>query len=57
MKKTDKTIPFYGEENPLMFEIERRCMDRAGNVIALLDENLPNGMVLDIGAGNNKQSF
>ena len=45
-------IPFYGGENPRLFEIERRCMDRDGKVIAHLDDILPDGLVLDVGAGN-----
>jgi SAM-dependent methyltransferase len=45
-------IPFYGATIPRLFEIERRCMDRDGVVIAFLDEALPGGRVLDIGAGN-----
>jgi SAM-dependent methyltransferase len=46
-------IPFYGAERPDMFEIERRAMDRAGLVIAALDERLPvKGKVLDVGAGD-----
>ncbi len=45
-------IPFYGSERPEMFEIERRCMDREGKVIRYLNEHLPKGMILDVGAGN-----
>lgn len=45
-------IPFYGGRQPDLFEIERRCMDRDGKVIAYLDRHLPAGPVLDIGAGN-----
>ena len=45
-------IPFYGGTEPKMFEIERRCMDRDGVVVRHLDEILPEGRVLDIGAGN-----
>lgn len=52
MMKTNKVIPFYGGENPALFEIERRCMDREGKVIAYLNEHLPGGKVLDVGAGN-----
>ena len=52
MEKTNKVIPFYGGENPDLFEIERRCMDREGKVIEYLNENLPVGKVLDVGAGN-----
>lgn len=45
-------IKFYAGENPEMFEIERRCMDRDGKVIEYLSQNLPKGLILDIGAGN-----
>ena len=45
-------IPFYAAGQPELFEIERRCMDRDGKVISWLKENLPNGRVLDVGAGN-----
>ncbi len=45
-------IRFYGSEHPEMFEIERRCMDRDGMVIRHLDRELPDGLVLDVGAGN-----
>lgn len=51
MKKSD-IIPFYGGEIPELFEIERRCMDREGKVIEALDQMLPSGKVIDIGAGN-----
>lgn len=47
-----KIIPFYGSKQPHLFEIERRCMDRDGRVIDYLNEQLPAGLVLDIGAGN-----
>lgn len=50
--KTTKIIPFYGGIKPDLFEIERRCMDRDGKVIQFLDSVLPNGVVLDVGAGN-----
>jgi ubiquinone/menaquinone biosynthesis C-methylase UbiE len=50
--KTTKIIPFYGGIKPDLFEIERRCMDRDGKVIQFLDSFLPNGIVLDVGAGN-----
>jgi len=50
--KTSKIIPFYGGEKPGLFEIERRCMDRDGKVIQFLNSFLPNGIVLDVGAGN-----
>ncbi|MEM7115143.1 MAG: class I SAM-dependent methyltransferase [Chloroflexota bacterium] len=49
---SNQYISFYGGERPDIFEIERRCMDREGKVIAHLDRILPNGLVLDIGAGN-----
>ena len=45
-------IPFYGGRNPRLFEIERRCMDRGGLVIDFLTKTLPEGRILDIGAGN-----
>jgi SAM-dependent methyltransferase len=48
----NQLIPFYGGEHPHLFEIERRCMDRDGKVIRYLDQILPLGLVLDIGAGN-----
>ncbi|MFC7365491.1 MULTISPECIES: class I SAM-dependent methyltransferase [Bhargavaea] len=47
-----KIIPFYGGIKPELFEIERRCMDRKGNVIQYLEEHLPDGLILDVGAGN-----
>ncbi|HEY4552665.1 MAG TPA: class I SAM-dependent methyltransferase [Bacillaceae bacterium] len=51
MNKSD-IIPFYGGKHPELFEIERRCMDREGKVIEYLQDCLPDGTVLDIGAGN-----
>jgi SAM-dependent methyltransferase len=48
----DLAIPFYGSGHPRMFEIERRCMDREGQVVAFLDGVLPSGRVLDVGAGD-----
>jgi SAM-dependent methyltransferase len=45
-------IPFYGADDPAMFTIERRAMDRDGLVIAALDRMLPSGAVLDVGAGD-----
>ena len=51
-EKLSKIIPFYGGLNPDLFEIERRCMDRNNKVIDYLDLVLPNGLVLDVGAGN-----
>ncbi len=50
--KSSKVIPFYGGQNPELFEIERRCMDREGKVIEYLDAVLPSGIVIDVGAGN-----
>ena len=47
-----QVIPFYGGKYPSLFEIERRCMDRDGLVIQHLDQELPSGLVLDVGAGN-----
>jgi SAM-dependent methyltransferase len=45
-------IPFYGADDPEMFAIERRAMDRDGLVLAALDRLLPAGAVLDVGAGD-----
>jgi SAM-dependent methyltransferase len=45
-------IPFYGADDPEMFAIERRAMDRDGLVVAALDRVLPTGRVLDVGAGD-----
>jgi SAM-dependent methyltransferase len=45
-------IPFYGTDDPAIFAIERRAMDRGGLVIAALDRMLPSGDVLDVGAGD-----
>jgi hypothetical protein len=42
-------IPFYGADDPEMFAIERRAMDRDGLVPAALDALLPHGRVLDVG--------
>lgn|SRR5690625_4670671 len=50
--RSSKIIPFYGGLKPELFEIERRCMDRDGKVIKYLDSFLPDGIVLDVGAGN-----
>lgn len=52
MTNNKKIIPFYGGTYPELFEIERRCMDRDGEVIRYLDQVLPKGLVLDVGAGN-----
>lgn len=45
-------IKFYAGDNPEMFEIERRCMDRDGKVVEYLNNSLSNGLILDVGAGN-----
>lgn len=45
-------IPFYGAEDRDLFSIERAAMDRPGRVLDALDEILPSGTVLDIGAGD-----
>jgi len=45
-------IPFYGADEPELFEIERQSMDRPGHVIAALNELLPAGTILDVGAGD-----
>ena len=45
-------IPFYGGSHPSFFDIERRCMDRDGKVIDYLNRHLPDGSILDVGAGN-----
>ena len=45
-------IPFYGAEHPDLFAIERAAMDRPGVVIDRLNDLLPPGSVLDIGAGD-----
>ena len=52
MEKYNKIIPFYGGANPEIFKIERRCMDRDGVVIEFLNNFLPKGKILDLGAGN-----
>lgn len=52
MLRPEQIIPFYGGNEPELFEIERRCMDRDGKVITYLDQHLPGGLVLDVGAGN-----
>jgi len=49
---TPNVIPFYGGRYPELFEIERRCMDREGRVIEYLDAALPDGVIIDVGAGN-----
>lgn len=45
-------IPFYGAEHPGLFAIERAAMDHPGLVIDRLNDLLPRGTVLDIGAGD-----
>jgi SAM-dependent methyltransferase len=45
-------IPFYGADDPAMFAIERGAMDRDGLVLHALGELLPEGLVLDVGAGD-----
>ncbi|MDP9184169.1 MAG: class I SAM-dependent methyltransferase [Actinomycetota bacterium] len=45
-------IPFYGADDPAMFALERRAMDRDGLVIDALDRVLPAGRVVDVGAGD-----
>jgi SAM-dependent methyltransferase len=45
-------IPFYGADEPELFAIERRAMDRDGLVIDALHQLLPLGRVLDVGAGD-----
>jgi SAM-dependent methyltransferase len=45
-------IPFYGPDDPAMFAIERGAMDRDGHVLRALDGLLPDGRVLDVGAGD-----
>lgn len=45
-------LPFYGTNDKELFAIERYAMDYDGLVIKYLDDHLPYGRVLDIGAGN-----
>ena len=45
-------IHFYGTDNPELFEIERRSMDRKEKVIQYLEKQLPRGRIADIGAGD-----
>jgi SAM-dependent methyltransferase len=45
-------IPFYGADDPAMFAVERSAMDRDGLVLRALDELLPGGRLLDVGAGD-----
>ena len=48
----DEAIPFYGANDRGLFDIERRAMDRDGAITRYLDSMLPQGSVLDIGAGD-----
>lgn len=50
--RTSDWIPFYGARDRALFEIERRCMDRDGVILRHLDDLLPDGVVLDVGAGD-----
>ncbi len=52
MKSCKKIIQFYGVKNKRIFEMERRAMDRENVVVHYLDDILPAGRVLDIGAGD-----
>ena len=52
MSPDRRILPFYGQQDHHLFEIERRCMDRDGVVTGYLDALLPSGIVLDIGAGD-----
>ncbi len=45
-------IPFYGTDHPGLFAIERAAMDRPGLVIDCLNDLVPQGTVLDVGAGD-----
>ncbi len=46
-------VPFYAEERPDLFALERAAMDRQGEVVRFLDAHLPyGGRVLDVGAGD-----
>lgn len=45
-------VPFYGASEPELFAIERAAMDRPQRVVASLDDALPEGLVLDVGAGS-----
>lgn len=49
---TVAVLPFYGASDPEMFAIERSAMDRAGAVIERLRAALPDGRVIDVGAGD-----
>jgi len=52
MNKPMAVLPFYGSDHPDLFAIERAAMDRDGLVIERLDELLPRGLVVDVGAGD-----
>lgn len=45
-------IPFYGSKHPEYFQIERKAMDKNGVVLKYLNDALPSGFILDVGAGN-----
>lgn len=45
-------VPFYWKEHPDFFAIERAAMDKPDKVIEKLDQLLPNGLLLDVGAGD-----
>lgn len=45
-------IHFYGSDNLNLFHIERKAMDKKGLVVSRLNEILPMGKIVDIGAGN-----
>ena len=49
----NQIIPFWCGKRPRLFEIERRGMDRDGKVIDFFNQHLSEGLVLDIGAGND----
>lgn len=51
-ERSPKVIPFYGARDRRLFRIERESMDRDGALIAHLDSRLPEGSVLDVGAGD-----
>ncbi|MDP6037130.1 MAG: hypothetical protein QGG64_01120, partial [Candidatus Latescibacteria bacterium] len=55
-ERQNKIIPFYGSENRRLFEIERQSMDKDRVVITYLDQILPDGQIIDIGAGNGYTS-
>jgi SAM-dependent methyltransferase len=52
MSEPMAVLPFYGSDHPDLFAIERAAMDRDGLVIDRLDEVLPPGLVVDVGAGD-----